>query len=208
MEAALGDSVKLRLISAAYRDLDGDRDMFPDTGETGRVVVTVQNFGRSLTGVTLYLTSDDPNVACITRPPLSIGALAAGEIKTIGSFDPAEPGLGFRASDSLQTTSKTSPADIRLYLSATAFAFGGSGPIRFWLPADLDMPPGAPQTFTFGPDGVAGTVDETVGRVARVKERLTSVAGDGGRVGGCWAGALGVRPPRLNRGVRCRSSCE
>src|SRR5881409_1035151 len=29
-----------------------------------------------------------------------------------------------------------------------------------------------------------------------------AVAGDGGRVGRCWAGALGVRPPRLNRGVR------
>ena len=27
------------------------------------------------------------------------------------------------------------------------------------------------------------------------------VAGDGGRVGRWYAGALGVRPPRLNRGV-------
>lgn len=30
------------------------------------------------------------------------------------------------------------------------------------------------------------------------------VAGDSGRVGRCWTGALGVRPPGLNRGVRQR----
>src|SRR5262245_46727935 len=75
--------VDLRVVAAAYRDLDGDHDAFPDTGETGRLVLTVQNFGGALTGVTLYLSSSDPGVACISTPALPVGAFAAGEIRTI-----------------------------------------------------------------------------------------------------------------------------
>src|SRR5256885_5379083 len=41
-----------------------------------------------------------------------------------------------------------------------SFAIDGSGPVSFRIPADLDIPPGAAQTFTLGPDGVGGTADE------------------------------------------------
>src|SRR5215813_4786816 len=157
--------INLRVLSAVYRDLDGDQDMFPDTGETGRLVITIQNVGTKLTGVTLYLTSDDPNVACITTPPLPIGDLAAGEIRTIGSLDPAQPGFTFRASDALQTISGTNPALISLSLSLFANEGSSWGPpntgaVPIVLVADLDIPPGATQAFILGADGVAGTADD------------------------------------------------
>ena len=39
-------------------DLDGDIDSFPDTGETGRVELDIQNTGGTLTDATIFLQTD------------------------------------------------------------------------------------------------------------------------------------------------------
>src|SRR6185436_17355617 len=125
---------------------------------TGRVTVTVQNTGPSLTGAVFALTSTDPDVACITSATISKIDLAVGATITLGSLDPTPPGFTFRASDSLQTTDFLQPARIDLCLTVTAHEATG-GPVCFNLLADLDRPSG-PQVFVTGPDGIPGTADD------------------------------------------------
>ena len=149
---------RFTITATAYRDLDGDGDVFPDTGETGRVTVTIQNTGPALTGSVFALTSSDPDVACITSATISKIDLAGGATITLGSLDPAPPGFTFRASDSLQTTDFLQPARIDLCLTVTAHETTG-GPVCFNLLADLDRPSG-PQVFVTGPDGIPGTADD------------------------------------------------
>jgi hypothetical protein len=152
---------RFAVLGSAYEDLDGDRDIFPDTGETGRVAVTLQNLAGSLTGATFTMTTTDPDVACITSPTVVAGSFPAGAVMTVGSLDPGQPGFTFRASDSLQTTIASNPARIDLCLAVTANeALGASAPICFNLLADLNIPEGAEQIFTVGPDGIAGTGDD------------------------------------------------
>jgi hypothetical protein len=149
------------VVSANYRDLDGDRDIFPDTGETGRVAVLVRNGEQALTGATFVLVSSDPGVDCITERRVSVGKLAADQTMTVGSLDPAPPGFTFRVSNSLNTVSGTDPARIQLCLRLSANEFQGlSDPVCFNLLADLDTPPGMTQTFIPGPDGVTPSPDD------------------------------------------------
>ncbi|HEV8702312.1 MAG TPA: thrombospondin type 3 repeat-containing protein, partial [Candidatus Polarisedimenticolia bacterium] len=145
---------------ADYLDIDGDHDIFPDTGETGRVTVRIQNTGPALTDARFSLVSSDPAVACILQPTLSLSTFAAGAVVTLGSLDPLQPGFTFKASDTLQTTSALQPATIDLCLSVVANeSLGTTAPVCFTLVADLDFPAG-PQVFVAGPDGVAGTTDD------------------------------------------------
>jgi hypothetical protein len=150
----------LRLLAVDYRDLDGDRDRFPDTGETGRVVLTVRNLGAGLTGLTLYLTTDDPDVACINEPVLSVTEIPGGATVIIGSLDPGEPGFTFKASDTLQTVNPADPAKLEFCLNIVPESGGLLKAFCFGLPADLDLPGGDAGTFIVGPDGVAGTDDD------------------------------------------------
>jgi hypothetical protein len=147
--------------SAAYQDVDGDLDTFPDTGETGRLQLSLRNAGAALTGATLVLSSTDPDVACITQPTLFVGDWASGETKTLGDFVPGNPGLTFTASDTLQSPPASSLwAKIDLCLSLIANeTIGLSSPVCFTLIADLNFPT-APQVFTLGPDGLSGTSDD------------------------------------------------
>src|SRR5712691_2181614 len=108
------------IMSAEYRDLDGDRDIFPDTGETGRVAVTLRNGARALTGATFVLVSSDPGVDCITERRVGLGSLASGLTVTVGSLDPSQPGFTFRASDALNSASGANPARIQLCLRLAA----------------------------------------------------------------------------------------
>ena len=55
----------LSIQSVVYRDLDGDHDGYPDTGETGRLVVTIMNVGPAIEGVIATIGTDDPEVACL-----------------------------------------------------------------------------------------------------------------------------------------------
>src|SRR5262249_20148190 len=151
---------KLTLLSADYQDLDGDHDAFPDTGETGRVVVRLRNDGPSLTGVVLTLTSTDPNVACITQPVVPVGNIPAGATVAVGGRAPAQPGFTFTASNALQFQPFPNYATINLRLDVAAHeSLGTTSPITFSFFADISvMPPGA-QVPVLGPDGIAGTVD-------------------------------------------------
>ncbi|PYS95683.1 MAG: hypothetical protein DMF50_07715, partial [Acidobacteria bacterium] len=73
----------LAIVKTDYRDTNGDHDGFPDTGETGRLAVTIRNRGASpqdkLTGVQVVLTSSDSNVSCITDPAITVGDLLPGQ---------------------------------------------------------------------------------------------------------------------------------
>ena len=144
-----------------YRDLDGDHDGFPDTGETGRLTVKIQNIGPPLTGVVAAMSTTDAGVACLIDWSVRVGDLATGQIVTLGSLDPALPGFTFKASDSLSSVSATSPARINLCLSFVADGTGGfSFPKCFDLVADLNLPLGAAQTFVAGPDGITPSPDD------------------------------------------------
>ena len=156
------------ILQAKYHDLGnvnaslGDNDAFPDTGETGRVQLQLQNRGPALTDATLVLTSSDPNVACITQPSTVVGSIPAGASFTVGDFIQGNPGFTFVASNSLNYTGPPSPA-VNIGLCITVVAnetLGVSAPICFNLLADLDAPPGATQTPTLGPDGILGTADD------------------------------------------------
>jgi hypothetical protein len=154
----------LTVLSTVYQDLDGDGDIFPDTGETGRVVVTVRNSGVSLTNATFVLTSSDPDVACVTQPTLVRPSVASGATITLGSLDPLQPGFTFVSSNSLETVSAANPARSVLCLTVTANeTLGVTSPACFSLLSDLDTPEGVTQVFTLGPDGIQGTADD--GRV-------------------------------------------
>ena len=152
---------RLEVTSAVYQDLDGDHDMFPDTGETGRVVVTLRNTGAALTGAVFTLTSTDPNVACITHPIVT-AAIPAGGTIAVGSLDPGQPGFTFTASNTLQSPPAPAPlTSIELGLSVVANeALGSAAPIPFALLADANMPAAGAHVFVLGPDGLAGTADD------------------------------------------------
>jgi hypothetical protein len=151
----------IEIVSARYQDLDGDHDPFPDTGETGRVTFTVRNIGPALVGAEFLLTSTDPNVACIASPWVVVGNVAAGQVLTVGSLNPAEAGLTFRASNTLQTISVANPARIKLCLTATSYdSTSPSTTVCTNLAADLDLPPGTMEALALGPDGLPGTADD------------------------------------------------
>jgi hypothetical protein len=152
----------LAIESVTYRDLDGDGDGFPDTGETGRLVLRLKNTGaETLSNVTVILTSSDVNVACLPEWSMAVGTLSPQQVVTAGSLAPGLPGFTFKASDTLQSVSPTNPARIGLCLRYTASGYGGfSEPVCFSLVADLDLPGGSVQTFIPGNDGIAGTPDD------------------------------------------------
>jgi len=151
---------RFSILGADYLDLDGDHDIFPDTGETGRVTIRIQNTGAALTDARFTLLSSDPDVGCITQPTVSLASLPAGGTVTLGSLDPLLPGFQFRASDTLQSPPQQDPAQIELCLSVVANESSGTAaPVCFTLSADLDFPPLA-QVFINGPDDLPGTADD------------------------------------------------
>jgi len=152
----------LIIISAEYQDYDGDIDAFADTGETGRVRVTLTNSGVALTDATVVLTSSDPDVACITQPSILVGDIANGDTIVLGNFVPGTPGFEFVASNAMNYTGPPTPAPL-LNMCLTVVAnetLGTAAPICFNLLGDLNPPPGAAQVFTKGPDGLADTADD------------------------------------------------
>ena len=153
---------RLTFIGATYQDLDGDHDQFPDTGETGRVVVTLRNDGPALTGAVLRLTSNDPNVVAIAQNSVPVASIPAGATFTVGSLNPTDAGFTFTASDTLQSPPYPAPpTTISLQLNVVANeALGAVAPVTFNLTADINVFPGAVQVPVPGPDGVAGTADD------------------------------------------------
>lgn len=150
--------------SVDYLDLDGDNDAYPDTGETGRHVLTVVNFAYGAdSDVTIRLTSNDPDVACITDSYIKLDSMPSNTPIVLGSFDPLQPGFTFTTSNMLQTPpSPGAPARLDFCLELThMYRYANVGvPTCFSLFADVDLPPGVTQTFTLGPDGLPGTADD------------------------------------------------
>jgi hypothetical protein len=152
----------LEIVQARYQDLDGDIDSFPDTGETGRIILKVENRGATLTDATIVLTSKDSDVACLTGPTLVAGTIPAGAVVDLGSFDPLQPGFTFTVSDATQSLPPPEPppmVDFCVDVLANESA-GTNAPLCFALHADLDLPFGGSQMFTAGPDGLTGTADD------------------------------------------------
>ncbi|MGH7893430.1 MAG: hypothetical protein ACREQL_02120, partial [Candidatus Binatia bacterium] len=153
---------KLTVLTAEYRDCDGDLDPFPDTGERGRVRLTVRNDGPALTDAQVVLTSSDPDVACITKPSVVAGAIPAGATAVVGSLDCGVSGLEFVASNSLGYVDPAAPAPkVQLCLTVVANeTLGVVAPTCFNLVADVNVPEGVAQQFVHGPDGLALTADD------------------------------------------------
>jgi hypothetical protein len=102
--AQVSNPAPIQLLATAYADLNGDHDAFPDTGETGRLTLTVKNIGaQALTGIVFNLVSTDADVSCITEHAVAKATLAPGEVATIGSLTAGPAGFTFRASDSLNS---------------------------------------------------------------------------------------------------------
>jgi hypothetical protein len=152
----------LTVLGAVYQDLDGDHDSFPDTGETGRLVLTIRNNGARLTDVRLILTSSDPDVACISGTTLFLPAFEAGATIIAGSLAAGQPGWTFTASDTLQALPPPAPLpEITLGLEVLAAESSGTNvPLSFKLMADVNSIPGIAQVFVPGPDGLTGTADD------------------------------------------------
>jgi hypothetical protein len=157
------------VLSTEYRDNNpgnGDHDVFPDTGEIGRVQIQIQNLGPSLTDATIVMTSSDPDVACVNRPSLLVGDIPNGEIVTFGNFNVGTAGLEFTAANAPElefTGIGDEPETVELCITVVANeTMGVTQPICFSLLADLNVPPGVEQTFTKGADGLAGTSDDGI----------------------------------------------
>jgi hypothetical protein len=128
--------------------------------------MTITNLGVVLTDATIVLTSSDPDVLCVTRPTLLVGAIPAGATVTFGDFVPGNPGLEFTAANApeLQFTGLgDDPEHVDLCITVVANeTLGTTQPICFSLLADLNLPPGAIQVFTKGPDGLPNTADDGI----------------------------------------------
>ena len=127
---------------------NGDHDGFADTSETVALWPTVQNTTAfALRDVVLRLSSESPEILCVSRPLVVIGDLAPGQVRrgetafvfTVGEVDRAN--LGFDVwdelsvrlhveviSDRLSEPLQGGPIELELDLDAT----GGSGPTTFF----------------------------------------------------------------------------
>ncbi|HXH29037.1 MAG TPA: thrombospondin type 3 repeat-containing protein, partial [Candidatus Polarisedimenticolia bacterium] len=148
--------------STTVHDLNGDGDAFCDTGEDCEMTIVVTNPGPiALTDVTLYLSSSDSDIECITKPSVKIGNLPVG-----GRVDTSDIGgqrrpFEYTVSGSTQTTVPAEPAKGDFNLNVTAReALGTRSKIGFQTLLDLDLPVGAAITRVIGPDNVRNTADD------------------------------------------------
>ncbi|HEU5181946.1 MAG TPA: thrombospondin type 3 repeat-containing protein [Candidatus Polarisedimenticolia bacterium] len=183
----LGDLVVLKTLvrdlpevsqcGAAGNQPCGDNDVFADPGEMVRVRLVLQNISNlNLTGVTLSLSTGDPDITCITDTTIRIPSLAAGatlDTRNLGtcaggikagqrcssnSECPGSTCTAFGAdgdyfemviSPTVNTTDVTNPARGNLTLTLNSDQAGGTErtiPISFI--EDLDLPGGAPPAYT------------------------------------------------------------
>src|SRR5262249_46141087 len=101
-------------------DVDGDRDVWIDAGEKGRIFVEILNAGTTdLTNVTFTLNSSVPDAACITVPSIRRSVFPAGQSlilgsigadKTAGTADDTGDYFEVVAKNTLQSTSGSNPA--------------------------------------------------------------------------------------------------
>jgi len=154
-------------------DTDGDRDIFIDGGERGRVYLTVTNLGSGdLHNVTFNLGSTDPDVACVIKPSISMSTFAAGSTialgdigtdKIAGTGDDSGDYFELVASPTVQSAAGSDPATLDLTLSlVSSEALGTESLVPVRVLADLDLPGGPPQVKVPGPDNIQGTADDGI----------------------------------------------
>jgi hypothetical protein len=155
----------------------GDNDVFADAGEMVRVRLVLQNISElNMTGVTLSLSTADPDITCITDTAIRIPSFPAGstiDTRTLGTCAggikvgqrcssnaecPASTCTAFGAdgdyfemviSPTVNSTDVTNPARGNLTLTLNSDQAGGTErtiPITFI--EDLDLPGGAPPAYT------------------------------------------------------------
>jgi subtilase family protein/thrombospondin type 3 repeat protein len=155
----------------------GDGDVFADPGEMVRVRLILQNISTvNLTGLTLSLSTADPDIACITDTTIRIPSLPAGasvDTRTLGTcagglkagqrcssnadcpsstctaFGPDGDYFEMVISPNVVTTDVTNPARANLTLTLNSDQAGGTErtvPISFV--EDLDLPGGSPPPYT------------------------------------------------------------
>jgi hypothetical protein len=159
---AEAQSLNLSFQKVEYRDLDGDQDQFPDSGETGRLAFTITNNGAALGALSFILATKDPNVVCISSALVEVDHIAAGETIVVGNLGAAGPGFTLRVSDTLQSVLPGSPALISVGLWAVSADLPSYAGWNARLPADMNLQAGGTQTPTPGPDGVPGTADDGI----------------------------------------------
>ena len=155
----------------------GDGDVFADPGEMVRVRLVLQNISSiNLTGITLSLSTADPDIACITDTAIRIPSIPAGgtiDTRTLGTcasgikagqrcssnadcpastctpFGPDGDYFEMVISPTVNTTDVTNPARANLTLTLNSDQAGGTSrtvPVSFV--EDLDLPGGAPPAYT------------------------------------------------------------
>lgn len=133
------------VVNALVTD-NGDGDGWADTNETVELRLTLRNrMGFDLTGLKAQLSTDDPKIACITKAVLSIGDLAAGEMRVTSDV------FRFRVADvSRVAVGEDFSAVFAIAMNATEFA-ALPEPQVVVLDLDLDVSAGAgPTTFFEG----------------------------------------------------------
>ena len=148
--------------SAVVNDVNGDGDVFCDTGEKCEMTLVVTNAGtQNLTDVTLYLATSDTDVQCVTKPAIAIGALPAGGRVDTSNIGGQRRFFEYTISSSTQTTVASQPAKADWTLNVTSKeALGTKSKVAFQTLLDLDLPVGSPVTRVLGPDGLPNTADD------------------------------------------------
>jgi hypothetical protein len=155
----------------------GDSDVFADPGEMVRVRLILQNISSfGITGLTLSLSTADPDIACITDTAIRIPSLAAGatlDTRSLGTcagglnagrrcsqnsqcpgstctpFGPDGDYFEMVISPSVTTNDVTNPARANLTLTLNSDQAGGtSRTVPLTLVEDLDLPGGPPPPYT------------------------------------------------------------
>jgi hypothetical protein len=151
------------VVEASFvNDLNGDMDVFCDTGEQCEMTVIVANTSPiNLTNVSLHLASADADIECITVPTVFVGDLPAGAKVNTSSVGGQRRPFRFTASQTVQTTVAADPAKGDFSISQTSReAAGTRTKVNFSILMDLDIPIGVAVTRVAGPDGIPGTADD------------------------------------------------
>jgi subtilase family protein/thrombospondin type 3 repeat protein len=165
----------------------GDGDVFADPGEMVRVRLILQNISaQNLTGLTMSLSTADPDITCLTDTTIRVASLPAGgtvDTRTLGTcagglkagqrcssnadcpastctaYGPDGDYFEMVISPSVSTVDVTNPARANLTLTLNSDQAGGTArtiPISFV--EDLDLPGGAPPPYTASKCTVESTV--------------------------------------------------
>ncbi len=156
---------QLILLGTVVHDINGDLDAFADAGEVARMSVVVKNNSDiGVTGVNLVLGTNDPNIACITKSTIIVGAIPAhGTVDTLSVGGPGAGEFEFIVPPTVSTINPTEPAKGHFFITLTSNeATGTSTKTGIILVLDVDAPTGGLPPRVAGYDGINGTGDDGI----------------------------------------------